>query len=105
MVSVFFADTVSANARQTSTITSIIIAGPCGDRETMQASSAYSMPHTARRTSVVLSRLRSHCRRGLLQVHQLGEDGRFLTESLEDNVQHGCEEDVEQQRGYHASLP
>ena len=32
-------------------------------------------------------------------MHQLGEDGRFLTESLEDNVQHGCEEDVEQQRG------
>ena len=26
-------------------------------------------------------------------MHQLGEDGRFLTESLEDNVQHGCEED------------
>ena len=42
MVSVFFADTVSPNARQTSTITSIILASPCGDRETMQASSAYS---------------------------------------------------------------
>ena len=26
-------------------------------------------------------------------MHQLGEDGWFLTESLEDNVQHGCEED------------
>ena len=26
------------------------LASPCGDRETMQASSAYSMPHTARRT-------------------------------------------------------
>ena len=38
-------------------------------------------------------------------MHQLGEDGRFLTESLEDNVQHGCEEDVEQQRGQHTSLP
>ena len=33
-------------------------------------------------------------------MHQLGEDGRFLSESLEDNVQHGCEEDVEQQRGH-----
>ena len=32
-------------------------------------------------------------------MHQLGEDGRFPTESLENNVQHGCEEDVEQQRG------
>ena len=44
---------------------------------------------------VVHSRLRSRGHRGLLQVHQLGEKGRFLTESLEDNVQHGCEEDVE----------
>ena len=48
MVSVFFADTVSAKARHTSTMTSIILASPCGDRETMQASSAYNMPHTAR---------------------------------------------------------
>ena len=53
MVSVFFADTVSPNARQTSTITSIILASPCGDRETMQASSACSMPQTARRTSSI----------------------------------------------------
>ena len=52
MVSVFFADTVNAKARHTSTMTSIILASPCGDRETMQASSAYSMPHTARRTYV-----------------------------------------------------
>ena len=37
-------------------------------------------------------------------MHQLSEDGRFLTESLEDNVQHGCEEDVEQQRGQHACV-
>ena len=43
MVSVFFANTVNANARQTSTITSIILASPCSDRENMQASSAYSM--------------------------------------------------------------
>ena len=51
MVAVFFADTVNANARQTCTITSIILASPCGDRETMQASSAYSMPYTVRRTT------------------------------------------------------
>ena len=50
MISVFFADTVNEKARQTSAITCIILASPCGDRETMQASSAYSMPHTARRT-------------------------------------------------------
>ena len=28
-------------------------------------------------------------------MHQLGEDGQILAEALEDNVQHGCEEDVE----------
>ena len=39
MVSVFFADTVNAKAQQTSTMTSIILACPYGDRETMQASS------------------------------------------------------------------
>ena len=50
VVSVFFADTVNASARQTSTITSIILASPCGDRETMEVSSAYSITHTARRT-------------------------------------------------------
>ena len=53
MVYVFFADTVKAKDRQTSTMTSIILASPCGDRETMQASSAYSLPYTARRTSPI----------------------------------------------------
>ena len=38
-------------------------------------------------------------------MHQLGEDDRSLTESLEDNGQHGCEENVEQQREHHAYLP
>ena len=50
MISPFFADAVKAKARQISTMTSIIILNPCGDRKTMQASSEYSMPHTARRT-------------------------------------------------------
>ena len=40
-------------------------------------------PH--RTTNVVHGRLRSHRRRRFLQVHQVGEDGRFLTESLENN--------------------
>ena len=31
---------------------------------------------------------------------QLGEDDRILGKSMEDNGQHGCEVDVEQQRGY-----
>ena len=95
MVSVFFADTVNAKARQTSTMASIILASPCGDRETMQPSSVYSMPHNARR-NIVHGRLRSLRRRRFLQVHQLGEDGQILAESLEDNGQHDCENDVEQ---------
>ena len=50
MVSVFFLDTVRAKDRETSTMTSIIFASPRGDRESMQASSAYSIHHIARRT-------------------------------------------------------
>ena len=84
MVSVFFADTVNAKARQTSTMTYIILASLCGDRETMQPSSAYSMPHTAR-LNIVHGRLRSLRRRRFPQVHQLGEDGQILAKSLEDN--------------------
>ena len=101
MASVFFADTVNAKARQTSATTSIILASPCDDRKTIQASSAYSIP-PHRTTNVVRSWLRSHRRRGLHQVHQPGKDGRIPAESLEDNIQRGCEEDVEHVgiRGY-----
>ena len=49
-ISVFFSDTVRAKARQTSTMTSITLASPRGDRERMQASSVYSIPYTLRRT-------------------------------------------------------
>ena len=38
-------------------------------------------------------------------MHQLGENDRIFAESLEDNGQHGCEENVEGQRGWYASLP
>ena len=51
IVSVFFADKVNAKARQTSTMTYVILASTCGDRETFQVSSAYSMPHKARPTT------------------------------------------------------
>ena len=34
MISGFVADTVKTKARQTSTVTSIILASPCGDSET-----------------------------------------------------------------------
>ena len=50
MVSDFFADTIEVKAPQTSTMTSLILASPYVDGENMQASSAYRMPHTARRT-------------------------------------------------------
>ena len=97
MVSVFFTDTVNAKARHTSTMTSIILASPCGDRERDYAG-VIRVQHAPHRTTNVV-----HGR--FLQVHQLGEDGRLLAESLENNSQYGCGEDVEQQRGQHASLP
>ena len=105
MVSVFFADTVNAKARHTSTMTSIILASPCGDRERDYAGVIRVQHAPHRTTNVVHGRFRSHRRRRFLQVHQLGEDGRLLAESLKDNSQYGCEEDVEQPRGQHASLP
>ena len=45
MVSVLFSETVRAKVR-------IVLSNP-GDRSTMQASSAYSIPHTTRRTHSV----------------------------------------------------
>ena len=56
MVSVFFAATVKAKARQTSTMTPMTFANPCDDRKIMKASSAYSMPTS--HDDVVYSRLR-----------------------------------------------
>ena len=49
-VSVFFYDTVKPNASNTSTITVIILANPAGGLDTIPASSAYNIPHTALRT-------------------------------------------------------
>ena len=53
MVSVFFADTDEAEARQTSMRTSIILAGPCGHCENIQTSFTYSTPHTKQRTQFI----------------------------------------------------
>ena len=50
MASVFFSDTVSPNSWHVTTITPIILVSPRGDVDTTPASSAYSIPHTARRT-------------------------------------------------------
>ena len=47
MTSVFFSETIRPHAPNISTKTDIIFAIPCGDCDTMQASSAYSIPHTA----------------------------------------------------------
>ena len=46
-VSVFFSDTVKPKAPNTSTITIILLASPAGDLDTIPASSAYSIPHSA----------------------------------------------------------
>ena len=81
-VSVFFADTVMAKARQTSTMTSIILTGPRGDRETMQASSAYSIYPTPHNIVHINSRLQSHRCRRFLQARQLCVDDRILAESF-----------------------
>ena len=40
-----------------------------------------------------------HRRRRFLQVYELGEDDCILAESLDDDVQYVCEEDVKKQRG------
>ena len=50
MISVFFADTVRAKARQTSMMASIILARPFGGVEILQALSVYSKLHTTRQT-------------------------------------------------------
>ena len=74
-------------------MTSLILASPRGDSETMQASSAYSIFRT-HTTYVVHNRLRSHRRRQSLQVLKLGDDALNLAESLEDDGQHSSEEVV-----------
>ena len=45
MLSVFASETVSPNAEHAVTITVIILSSPSDDRDTMPASSAYSIPH------------------------------------------------------------
>ena len=50
MVSVLLSEMVRPNVPKTSTKTAIIRPSPRGDRDTMHASSAYSIPQIARRT-------------------------------------------------------
>ena len=57
MLNIFFSVTFRAKARQTSMITSITLASPRGDREAMQASSAYNIPHTGGHTTYIIRRL------------------------------------------------
>ena len=83
LVSGFFADTVKAKARQTSTMTSIILVSPYRSRNSAGVIRVRYTPQST--TNVVHSRLRFHRRRWFRQVHQLGEDGRIIVESLEDN--------------------
>ena len=55
MISVLASDTVSPNAAHAVTITVIIFSNPSGDRDTMPASSAYSIPHNVWASSPFLS--------------------------------------------------
>ena len=87
MVYVLFSDTVRAKAWQISTMASIILASP-------QVGVIHVQHNPHRATHVVHSRLWSHLRRWFFQVHQLSDDARILAESLEDDGQHGGEEDI-----------
>ena len=49
VVSVFVSDTVRPAALKTITLTVIILARPSADLDTIPASSAYNIPHTALR--------------------------------------------------------
>ena len=66
MVSVLLSEMVKPNVPKTSTKTAIIRPSPRGDRDTMQASSAYSIPQIAHRnTSLGLA----HTARHALEVY------------------------------------
>ena len=84
MVSVLFSHTIRTKARQTSTMTSIILASPHDDRETMQAPSAYSIPHTAQRTQYIIARS------GPIDV-----GGSFRCTSSASMAVYGCSEDLD----------
>lgn len=53
VVSRVFSETVRPNATKTSGRIAIIHSNLHGDRDTMNASSLYSIPHTARRTHFI----------------------------------------------------
>ena len=84
MVSVFL-ETVRVNALHTWTITSITFASARGDRDTVQASLAYSIPQTARRTLSV-GNSGSCFPRLFLEMHKPGKDVRVLAEPLENKT-------------------
>jgi len=92
VASVFFSDTVSLNALRSTTI-AIILAKLCAVGEAMQASSPCSMTHNARRAFFLLSG--SHRTPGFLQVYQARQYFLVCTEVLQDDSQHGSEEDIE----------
>ena len=54
MISAFFTSTFEAKTRESFTITSVILASPCGNIKTMQASSTYTIPHTARQPKSIV---------------------------------------------------
>ena len=96
MISAFFADTVNEGSANLYDAFRHLSKPVRLSQNYVGVTPVQHAPHSM--TNVVHSRLRSHRRRRFLSVHQLGEDDRNLAESLDDNGQHGCEEDIKQQR-------
>ena len=80
MVSVLLSKMVRPNVPKTSMKNVIIRPSPRGDRDTMHASSAYSIPQIARRT--FQCRFRANFRRLFLQLDEIREYACVLSESL-----------------------
>ena len=90
--SILFRD-VRAKVRQTSIMTSVIIANPHSDLQTRRRRhprTVYPKPFTVRSPKQAPAPLMSV----VLPVHQLGKDVFLLVESCEDVGQHGSDEDV-----------
>ena len=103
IVFAFLSDTVRPAASKTVTMTVIILASSSAGLETMPASSAYSIPHTALRTQAVGTSFPT-ATYTLLEVDQIPNDFFVLTEAYQNDVYHSSEEHVEQQLRQHAAL-
>ena len=89
MASVFFSDIVSPNSWHATTMTSIILVSPRGDVGTPPASSAYSIPHTARAPGhfqhLLLPGSAILILRRIIEVHQVRNDQGVLREPVQNH--------------------